>query len=191
MPTPLQSFFSELQAISDGSDFFSFPSAPRLVDISQWRVISIIAGYGPDINGNKVGTFQILYQELKKKWNRVIQFPRPDINSNATMAALYAWFQTNVANIQWSYYTQLICIDKINVLNPNISGAYTDLILNDTVVMRREFDPLWVQPNSSVENPVTTPATHLYVYQGNENDYKVYTVLGDQTLAGAQYYSLY
>ena len=174
--------------MSENSDYFS-NSYPNLVDYNWWNIVSVIATYGMDINGNVVPTFQMLYRKQKKKWNAVIQWPRPDWNGDATVANLYAWYQNNVPGMQMTLYTQLICLDKINVVNPNIlpGGTYTDVIINDTMVDSRVFDPNWSQPNCDPENIVITPATHIRVYTGNEADYTFYTCLGDQTIAGNQY----
>jgi len=188
---PAQAFFSGLQAISCNSDFYN-TAAPCLQDFNTWQVASIVAAYGNDINGNKVGVFHYVYSELKKKVNSVLQFPRPDFNSDITVAALKTWFDANVPNNQLRLYKNLICIDKNQAQLANINGAnYSDVLLNDLKVMRREYDPTWVQPSTSPNNPTVTPATHIYVYQGNETDYKIFTCLGDQTFAGNGYYGNY
>ena len=189
---PALNFFSGLGAMSENSNFFS-NSFPNLVDYNWWKIVSIIATYGMDINDVKVPTFQMLYRKDKKKWNAVIQWPRPDANAQATIAALYAWYQTNVPGMEMTLYTNLICLDKINVVNPNIlpGGTQTSVIINDTMVDSKVFDPNWVQPNCDPENLIITPATHIKVYTGNEADYTFYTVLGDQTFAGNGYYGVY
>lgn len=184
---PALAFFSGLGAISENSNYFS-KAVPNLTDYDTWNICSIVSTFGTDITGATVPTFQMLYTEKKKKWNTVIQFPRPDANGQATIAGLKTWYDTNTPGNQLVLFTNLICIDKINQMKPNILGNYTSVLLNDTFIMRRTYDPTWVQPDTSPEFPTITPATHIQVYQGNEADYKFYTVLGDQTFAGNGYY---
>lgn len=149
----------------------------------------------PADTNTKVDTIEFNYAEPKRIKNTPIVFLATANDFSGTPTTIddvLAYFNSlgDYGTTHWlRKYTELIGID-FRVIRADETGTLKNILINDRKVVRREYNPSYtpVDGSKDASGNTTFPVTNLYVQMDNEQDLKIFTVMGDQTDPSGQEY---